>query len=191
MLKTKEGTSSERWSPPCYLHVSKKLLQLPAPFVQLGSTCLRSVAGRRSDLSLPLLLCCVHVKVDPRKCQIPPVFSPYCARGWCRQQIKITRFCFRSCLYFISLVSEHLINKGKWTITSSKQSCSEIPQTIQSQGKQFIASDASVLGILAILGNTSLCTQISLIACIFIVLCSLVSRQNQSRLFHYWDGNFA
>lgn len=80
-LKTKEGTSSERWSPPCYLHVSKKLLQLPAPFVQLGSTCLCSVAGRRSDLSLPLLLCCVHVKVDPRKCQIPPVFSPYCARG--------------------------------------------------------------------------------------------------------------
>lgn len=150
---------------------------------------------KRPLLTSPSLLCPREggpTKVPDSSC----VFPLLCKRMMqaARQliaQIKITRFCFRSCLYFISFVSEHLINKGKWTITSSKQSCSEIPQTIQSQGKQFIASDASVLGILAILGNTSLCTQISLIACIFIVLCSLVSRQNQSRLFHYCDGNLA
>lgn len=106
-------------------------------------------------------------------------------------QIKITQFCFRSCLYFTSFVSEHLINKSKWTITSSKQACSEIPESIKSQGKQVIASDAWVLGILAILGNISLFTQISLIAHIFIVRCSLVSRQNQRRLFQYGDSNFA
>jgi len=100
-------------------------------------------------------------------------------------QIKIAPFCFSSCLYFTSFVSEHLINKGKWTIASSKQVCSEIPESIKSQGKQFIASDAGVLGILAILGNTSLFTQISLIACIFIFCCSIVPRQNQSGLFHY------
>lgn len=41
-------------------------------------------------------------------------------------QIKIIQFCSRSCLYFISLLSEHLINKSKWTITSPKQACSEI-----------------------------------------------------------------
>lgn len=71
-------------------------------------------------------------------------------------QVKMTQFCFRSCLYFISFLSEHLINKSKWTITSSKQACSEIPETIKRWGKQFIASYAWILGILDISGNTSL-----------------------------------
>ena len=81
-----QGGHKQRWSPPCYLHVSKKLLQLSVSFVQLRSRCLCSVAGSRSDLSLPLLLCCVHVEMDLWKCQFSPMFSPYCARGWCRQQ---------------------------------------------------------------------------------------------------------
>lgn len=57
-------------------------------------------------------------------------------------QIKIIQLFFRSRLYITSFVSEHLINKCKWTLTSSKQACSEIPESIKSQGKQFTASGA-------------------------------------------------
>lgn len=112
-----------------------------------------------TTLTSPLL--CLHGGERMEVLVSSSVFSLSCKRMMqaARQLIaqdKMTQFCFRSCLYFTSFVSEHLINKSKWTITSSKQACSEIPETIKRWGKQFIASYAWILGILDILGNTPL-----------------------------------
>lgn len=112
-----------------------------------------------TTLTSPLL--CLHGGEHMEVLVSSSVFSLSCKRMMqaARQLIaqdKMTQFCFRSCLYFTSFVSEHLINKSKWTITSSKQACSEIPETIKRWGKQFIASYAWILGILDILGNTPL-----------------------------------
>lgn len=112
-----------------------------------------------TTLTSPLL--CLHGGEHMEVLVSSSVFSLSCKRMMqaARQLIaqdKMTQFCFRSCLYFTSFVSEHLINKSKWTITSSKQACSEIPETIKRWGKQFIASYAWILGILDILSNTPL-----------------------------------
>lgn len=112
-----------------------------------------------TTLTSPLL--CLHGGGHVEVLVSSSVFPLPCKRTMqaARQLIaqdKMTQFCFRSCLYFTSFVSEHLINKSKWTITSSKQACSEIPETIKRWGKQFIASYAWILGILDILGNTPL-----------------------------------
>lgn len=123
---------------------------------------------------LPSPLLCPH-EGGPLKFPISScVFPSLCKRTMqpVRQlaaQVKIPQFCFMSFLYFIRFINECLINTDKQIIMPSKQAWSEIPETIKSLRKQFIVFDASVLGIAAILGITSLFTHIKLIECIFIV----------------------
>lgn len=120
-LKTREGTSSERWRPPCHLYVTNFCnYQFHLYNLEACACAVRWGAQVTSPcLSLPLL-CCVHmerhgaVKVPVSSCGFPLLCKRTVQAA--RQlipQIKRTQLCFRSWLYFIRFVSEHLINKGK------------------------------------------------------------------------------